>query len=643
MCGMAYIDCSGSPFPTRLAVPSEQSCSLSFGSCIPPDTPDLIRSYINQAFAQVFQSVDPSVTDCPSLYTYIRNQPAIGSLMQYNNISTQFDFTPNCVCSVPQGLTTCGSAVTYPVWSLVAALNSTFESAANSAISAVSGALTSAGASCTNCSNQLQDSLCTSFFYRCAPDTSRLFIPPCTNVCNDLLTACRIDQLNTPGILATIRNISSAATAQIITEAVANCTKDPFLPAANADTTTQTDILDPEYHIRRFTSNNSIACHDGYYTPRTRCPCVSADVVGTACEPYLDYQVWQPIKTAVGPYLDSLLTPLDQLDQLCAECGKAAKKAVCQSLLPKCNADTVLQPVCPGDCAYQMSTCNISAIGKQCDKLADNLPFKAADFGSNCFTGGPAVTPACQNCIPLTASATCAPFANWQVFKAASSQFSLIETLMSVVSSTISYPSCSGCDSGMKKLYCSALFVPCSTAVLDRIINNILAGQSFSFTNFGGLFQLVDQPCYSECTATTSGCLTTLAATPTPILTCNTTRVSLFGTTVDFGGPLFSEAPTCYSHNIGPMPPSTCTVLRRPPAGPAPVAAPVSAAPSGGGSTVPTSGDGANVSGGVNPVAIAVPVVLVVLLAVGVVFLIMYLKKVWIFKVHKPDPRMFEG
>eukprot|EP01122_Echinamoeba_exundans_P008383 TRINITY_DN277_c0_g1_i3.p2 TRINITY_DN277_c0_g1~~TRINITY_DN277_c0_g1_i3.p2 ORF type:complete len:243 (-),score=28.82 TRINITY_DN277_c0_g1_i3:1283-2011(-) len=209
LCGMAYPDCtpSGVPNPpaTRVAVPSSQSCSLAIGSCIPPDTPASVRSFLDAAFLQFFRAINQTVSDCPSLYTYISNTPIPG--LDFNNISTAYDFTPNCACSVPAGLNTCGGSVTYPVWSFIAAQSSSIEASASSAISGLSSALFIAELRCNDCSDQVTNSICTAAFFRCSPDASRLFIPPCNNVCNDMLTSCRIDQLNTPGVLGMLRSV----------------------------------------------------------------------------------------------------------------------------------------------------------------------------------------------------------------------------------------------------------------------------------------------------------------------------------------------------------------------------------------------------------------------------------------------------
>ena len=51
-----------------------------------------------------------------------------------------------------------------------------------------------------------------------------------------------------------------------------------------------------------------------------------------------------------------------------------------------------------------------------------------------------------------------------------------------------------------------------------------------------------------------------------------------------------------------------------------------------------------NIASDTVPVAaIAVPIVLVVVIIPAIIIGLLYFKKMWIFKVHAPDPRMFEG
>lgn len=639
VCQFAYLYCEGSGLGLTIAAPSEASCTAGFDSCIPSDAPPTVRTAIQTTFAAVFQSVDGTSQNCAQFYANFRAQlGSLANFVSYNNLIPQFDLVPDCQCSIPANLTTCNGIVDYPVWKALLALNQTIESGVRDALFSITTSLDAiSGASCANCYNQLQSTFCTAGFYRCSNTTGslRLFVPPCKSVCDDALRSCRIDQLAAPAMLGLIRNVSTPATVTLIQQTVSNCSQDPFSPV-DVNSTTLITTAGEDFHLRTFNSNASLACHDGTYTPKAKCACVSASVP-TVCSTHVTYPVWGPINSLVSPQLANLGTQLDPLKTICQNCYLATARAVCTASFPKCDSDNVIIPSCPSDCRNQISSCNVTAFQSQCDSISSQLPFNASDFGSNCFNSGTPYSSCSSFCTPISSTSVCASYVTWPVFSLMSTYQSQIDLLMSQALSTTSYPNCAGCETNMKKMYCSTLYVPCTPAGVDKLVGVVLNG-GVDLGNPASIFPKLDQPCYDECRDTTAGCYTTLAQNPSALLTCNTSSILGFS----FGGPLTSTSATCYRHNFGTMPPSTCTVVRAVPKAAAPTAG-TSNVPTSGGSSAPSDSNLNNTSGGVHPAAIAVPIVLVVLIAAGAVVAVLYVKKMWIFKIHKPDPRMFEG
>lgn len=627
LCQFIYADCA-SNFPT---FPNRASCDAAVGSCTPADAPLAVRTFVSTAFVALFRGVTGgSATSCASLYT------GIIAVAPSRDISSSFSLVPNCTCSVPP-VSYCSGAVGYPVWSAIAtpAAVQQVEAQVASSVSTTTSALRAVPqASCANCETQLRETFCTGAFFRCSSDRSRLFVPPCKKVCDDAMTTCRIDQLNTPGLLGLIRNQTNAATANLISGTLAQCSAEPFLAIPNGVATTiNTTTGAEDFGVRTFASNGSYACHEGLYTAKSKCPCVTAPVAGTACSTHVTWPVWGPIANLSGPQVATATAGLEAIDAICPSCRSAVTRAICTSIFPKCDADNVLVPACENDCATQINTCNVTFLQQQCNTIKDRLPFKASDFGSNCFSSGTPF-PSCTLCAPIT-SASCGPYVTWSVFAEFGSRASALEPIVAnLLNSVVNIDGCPGCDTTMKRMVCSSIFVPCTSAGVDRVAAFLLGGGTFSQTDLRPVFSRLDQPCKNECISTLSSCN---SVRPTPIdpaiFSCDLSRLSILNT-----GPLFSNASTCYRHGFTNLPPPTCTVFRVPPGTPAPTANNV-AAPS-----TPTSGSDVSGAGsGVPAAAIAVPIVIIIIAAVAGVFLFLYLKKKWIFKIPAPNPTFFNN
>lgn len=626
LCQFIYADCANS-FPN---FPNRASCDAAIGSCTPSDAPSTIRTLLSSAFVELFRGVSGgSATGCASLYT------GVIAIAPSRDITSSFSLTPDCGCTVPT-VSFCNGVVNYPVWNALATptfvqqIEATVSTSFTSTVSALQAV---PQASCANCETQLRETFCTGAFYRCSSDRSRLFVPPCKKVCDDAMTTCRIDQLNTPGLLALIRNQTNPATANLISSTLAQCSAEPFLAVPNGVATNLNTTSGAEdFGVRTFASNSSIACHDGTYTTKSKCPCVTAPVADTACSSHVTWPVWGPIANLSGPQVATATSGLTAIDAICPSCRNAVTRAICTSIFPKCDADNVIVPACESDCATQISTCNVTFLQQQCTTIKDRLPFKASDFGSNCFSSGTPY-PSCTLCAPIS-SASCGPYVTWSVFAEFASRASALEPIVAnLVNQVVNIDGCPGCDATMKKMVCSSIFVPCTSAGVDRVAAYLLGGGTFSQSDLRPIFSRLDQPCKDECVSTLSACDSVRPTAIEPaIFNCDLSRLSVLNT-----GPLFSNASTCYRHSFTNLPPPTCAVIRVPPGTPPPVAG------SAGPSAPLASSDVNSGGGGVNAAAIAVPLVIIPIVIVAGVFLFLYITKKWIFKIPAPNPTFFNN
>jgi hypothetical protein len=373
---------------------------------------------------------------------------------------------------------------------------------------------------------------------------------------------------------------------------------------------------------------------------RDPCGCTSitgelANSLSASCRPYVTYPVpygWGTISgvSIVSNDVNTQITKFDQVKTLlCKNCSDSIVKTICEAYFPRCEAENHILPSCNAGCRGNLQSCGLPGLATSFCGLLQNeaagLPGVSScfDSSSSAFTGS------CTYCGRRTDTGQCRDYVDWDTYTGSLPGLDITKftNLAEFVLPTINFPNCSLCTFQIRRTMCSVFVLPCTDAIVDKLVSKFIALPAGAINTEDAL-NAVTRPCFSTCQSVLSDCLKTLPPNPKNFFFACDAKLPGLPPNLD----LYAKTGECVSHPYPPLP-GTCALYQ--PTAPKSGSNTNTSPGTGGGA--PGTSSGLTGSLGSAGIAGIVIVAVVIPIIIAAVFAVLYIRRLWIFRIKSVD------
>lgn len=367
-------------------------------------------------------------------------------------------------------------------------------------------------------------------------------------------------------------------------------------------------------------------------TNRSPCGCSSIpqSQLTNNCKRFITYPVpygWSTDSAVslVSTDADKQIKKFDQVKTLlCTNCSESVIRSICEAYFPRCTNDDHILPACSSGCTGNLRSCNLPGLASSFCGLLQNEAASLPGINSCSDTSSTALTGTCNYCGRRDDTGQCRDYVNWDTYVGSLPGLDITKftNLAEFVLPTINFPNCSDCTFQIRRTMCSVFVLPCNLTIVDKLVSKFITLPADTTVSAEDALNAVTRPCFSKCQEVLSQCLTTLPPNPKNFFFACDAKLPGLPPNLD----LYDKTGDCVIHDY-PSLPGTCPLY-------------VATAPrSSSGTPPPTGSSGVITGGGLSSGAIAGIVIVAVVLPIilAAVVAVMYIRRLWIFRIKRVD------